>query len=64
MDDGCFRFGKDSRPRVYAGASGTAALLNCECQPKTICSADKCPLGITTQHPELRSRFDTEFEHV
>ncbi len=34
----------------------TAALMACGCQQYRICNTGKCPLGITTQDPELRKR--------
>ena len=41
-------------------ALGTAALMACGCQQYRICDSGNCPMGITTQDPELRKRFDTE----
>ena len=43
-----------------AVAIGTAALMAIGCQQYRICDTGKCPMGITTQDPELRSRLDIE----
>jgi len=41
-----------------AVAIATAALIACGCQQYRICQTGKCPVGITTQDPELRARFN------
>jgi len=43
-----------------AVAIGTAALMAVGCQQYRSCNTGKCPVGITTQDPELRSRLDVE----
>jgi glutamate synthase domain-containing protein 2 len=43
-----------------AVALGTAALIAIGCQQYRLCNADLCPVGITTQNPELRSRFSVD----
>lgn len=43
-----------------AVAIGTAALMAIGCQQWRICHTGKCPIGITTQDPELRARLDVE----
>ena len=43
-----------------AVAIGTAALIAIGCQQYRICNTGKCPMGITTQDPDLRSRFNIE----
>jgi glutamate synthase domain-containing protein 2 len=43
-----------------AVAIATAALIACGCQQYRICHTGNCPVGITTQDPELRSRLDVE----
>ena len=43
-----------------AVAIGTAALMACGCQQYRICETGKCPVGITTQNPDLRARFDID----
>ena len=41
-------------------AIGTAALIAIGCQQYRICNTGKCPMGITTQDPELRERFNID----
>jgi len=41
-------------------AIGTAALMAIGCQQYRICHTGKCPMGITTQEPELRARLDVD----
>ena len=41
-------------------AIGTAALMACACQQYRICDTGKCPVGVTTQKPDLRERLDPE----
>ncbi len=41
-------------------AIGTSALMAIGCQQYRICDTGKCPKGITTQDPELRSRINIE----
>ena len=43
-----------------AVAIGTAALMACGCQQYRICHTGKCPMGITTQHPQLREALDAD----
>jgi glutamate synthase domain-containing protein 2/rubredoxin len=43
-----------------AVAVATAALVAAGCQQYRICHTGKCPVGITTQDPELRARLDIE----
>ena len=38
-------------------AIGTAALMACACQQYRQCDTGKCPVGVTTQDPELRARL-------
>ena len=38
-------------------AIGTAALMACACQQYRICNTGNCPVGVTTQKPELRERL-------
>jgi glutamate synthase domain-containing protein 2 len=49
-----------------AVAIGTAALMACCCQQYRVCNTGKCPVGCTTQDPELRSRLqiDTSAKRV
>jgi glutamate synthase domain-containing protein 2 len=41
-------------------AIGTAALMAAGCQQYRICHTGRCPVGITTQDPELRARLDID----
>jgi len=43
-----------------AVAIGTAALMACCCQQFRMCHTGQCPVGCTTQDPELRARLDLE----
>jgi glutamate synthase domain-containing protein 2 len=43
-----------------AVAIASAALMAIGCQQYKICHTGKCPMGITTQDPELRARLDIE----
>jgi glutamate synthase domain-containing protein 2 len=43
-----------------AVAIGTAALMACACQQYRLCDTGKCPVGITTQDPELRARLKVD----
>ncbi len=40
-----------------AVAIGTAALMACACQQYRLCDTGLCPVGVTTQNPELRERL-------
>ncbi len=41
-------------------AIGTAALMACACQQYRQCTTGTCPVGVTTQNVELRSRLNVE----
>ncbi len=41
-------------------AIGTAALMACACQQYRICDTGNCPVGVTTQKPELRERLKSD----
>jgi len=43
-----------------AVALATASLISIGCQQYRICHTGNCPVGITTQDPELRARFEIE----
>ena len=43
-----------------AVAIGTAALMAIGCQQYRICHTGKCPMGVTSQDPELRARLNVE----
>ena len=59
---GGFRVSPDFAKAIALGADavaiGTAALMALGCQQYRICNTGKCPIGITSQNPELRSRLD------
>ena len=64
MITGGFRVSSDFAKALALGADAipiaSAALMACGCQQYRLCHADKCPVGIATQDPELRARFDIE----
>jgi glutamate synthase domain-containing protein 2/rubredoxin len=41
-------------------AVASAALIACGCQQYRICDTGRCPVGITTQDPDLRSRLSID----
>ncbi len=41
-------------------AIGTSALIACGCRQYRLCNTGRCPVGLTTQDPELRKGFDIE----
>ena len=43
-----------------AVAVATAALMAVGCQQYRVCHTGKCPVGVATQDPELRTRLDVE----
>jgi glutamate synthase domain-containing protein 2 len=43
-----------------AVAIGTAALMACGCQQYRLCATGKCPVGVTTQNPDLRKRLEID----
>ncbi|MBN1223218.1 MAG: alpha-hydroxy-acid oxidizing protein [Candidatus Aminicenantes bacterium] len=61
---GGFRISADFAKALALGADGiavgTASLMAIGCQQYRICDTGKCPMGITTQNPELRARLDVE----
>jgi glutamate synthase domain-containing protein 2/rubredoxin len=61
---GGFRSSSDIAKALAMGADavalGSAALVAIGCQQYRICDTGRCPVGITTQDPELRSRFDID----
>ena len=64
MITGGFRISADFAKAIALGADavaiGTAALIAIGCQQYRICNTGKCPMGITTQDPELRDRLDID----
>jgi len=61
---GGFRDSADIAKALAMGADAvamaTASLVAIGCQQYRICQTGRCPVGITTQDPELRGRFDVE----
>ena len=43
-----------------AVAIGTSALMACGCQQYRMCSTGRCPMGITSQDPELRQMVNID----
>jgi glutamate synthase domain-containing protein 2 len=61
---GGFRSSSDIAKALAMGADAvaiaSAALIAIGCQQYRICDTGRCPVGITTQDPELRSRLDID----
>lgn len=61
---GGFRTSGDMIKAIAMGASAiaiaSAAMMAIGCQQYRICHNGRCPMGIATQDPELRKRFDIE----
>jgi len=61
---GGLRVSSDFAKAIAMGADAvaiaTAGLLAAGCQQYRICGTGNCPVGIATQNPELRSRFDVD----
>ena len=61
---GGFRISADCAKALALGADavamGTAAMMACGCQQYRICHTGKCPIGLTTQDPQLRARLDID----
>ena len=59
---GGLRVSSDFAKAIALGADavaiGTSALMAIGCQQYRVCGTGKCPMGIATQDPELRKRFD------
>jgi methylamine---glutamate N-methyltransferase subunit C len=59
---GGLRVASDFAKALALGANaiaiGTSALMAIGCQQYRVCGTGKCPMGIATQAPELRKRFD------
>ncbi len=62
---GGFRISSDFAKALCMGADaiaiGTAALMACACQQYRMCDTGNCPVGVTTQKPELRKRLNPDF---
>jgi glutamate synthase domain-containing protein 2 len=61
---GGLRISSDFAKALALGADaiaiGTTALMAIGCRQYRICDTGKCPMGITTQDPSLRSRLDVD----
>ncbi len=61
---GGFRVSSDFAKALAMGADaialGTPIMMAIGCQQYRICDTGKCPVGIATQDPALRARFDVE----
>jgi glutamate synthase (NADPH) large chain len=66
--DGQMRTGRDVAVGAILGADefgfSTAPLIALGCVMMRVCHLNTCPVGIATQDPELRRRFDGQPEHV
>ena len=66
--DGQLKTGRDIAIAALLGAEeygfGTMALVTLGCVMMRVCHLDTCPVGITTQNPELREYFKGKPEHL
>ncbi len=66
--DGGMKTGRDVVVAAMLGAEeygfGTAALVAAGCAMIRQCHLNTCPVGVATQDPELRKRYQGEPEHV
>jgi glutamate synthase (NADPH/NADH) large chain/glutamate synthase (ferredoxin) len=66
--DGGLKTGRDVVVGALLGAEefgfSTAPLIALGCIMMRVCHLNTCPVGIATQDPELRRRFDGQPEHV
>jgi glutamate synthase (NADPH/NADH) large chain/glutamate synthase (ferredoxin) len=66
--DGQMRTGRDVAIGAILGADefgfSTAPLIALGCVMMRVCHLNTCPVGVATQDPELRRRFEGEPEHV
>ena len=66
--DGQMRTGRDVVVAAILGADefgfSTAPLIALGCVMMRVCHLNTCPVGIATQDPELRARFEGQPEHV
>ncbi|MGI8631016.1 MAG: glutamate synthase large subunit [Solirubrobacterales bacterium] len=66
--DGQMRTGRDVVIAAILGADemafSTAPLIATGCIMMRVCHMNTCPVGVATQDPELRARFDGKPEHV
>jgi glutamate synthase (NADPH/NADH) large chain len=66
--DGQMKTGRDVVIAALLGAEefgfATAPLVVSGCIMMRVCHLDTCPVGVATQNPVLRSRFEGQAEHV
>lgn len=66
--DGKLMTGRDVAIAALLGADefgfATAPLVSLGCVMMRVCNLDTCPVGIATQNPELRKRFNGKPEYV
>ena len=66
--DGQMRTGRDVAIAAILGADeygfSTAPLIALGCVMMRVCHLNTCPVGVATQDPELRERFEGQPEHV
>ena len=66
--DGQLKTGRDVAIAALLGAEefgfATAPLVVMGCIMMRVCHLDTCPVGVATQNPELRERFNGQAEHV
>lgn len=66
--DGQLKTGRDLAVAALLGAEeygfGTALLITLGCCMDRKCHLDTCPMGLATQNPELRARFDGKPEYI
>src|SRR6202022_3612015 len=66
--DGQMKTGRDVVIGALMGAEefgfSTAPLVVMGCVMMRVCHLDTCPVGIATQNPDLRARFEGRAEHV
>jgi glutamate synthase (NADPH/NADH) large chain len=66
--DGSMKTGRDVVIAALLGAEeygfATAPLVVEGCILMRVCHLDTCPVGVATQNPELRSRFQGQADHV
>src|SRR5437870_1595115 len=66
--DGQLKTGRDVIIAAMLGAEefgfATTALVTLGCIMMRVCHLDTCPVGVATQHPELRKKFNGDPAHV
>ena len=66
--DGQLKTGRDVMIAALLGAEeygfATAPLVVMGCIMMRVCHLDTCPVGVATQNPTLRERFDGQADHV